>query len=263
MTKPAGRASLLEVRSLTVRYGGVHALDDVSLSVDEGTLVGLIGPNGAGKTTCIDALTGFTPHRGSVWLDGSCIDGFPPHRRARLGLVRTFQSVELFDDLDVRGNLLVAAARPRWWQPLADFVAPVRRGAPGASVARAVELLGVEHLLDRPTGELSEGERKLVGVCRALARTPRLLLLDEPAAGLDTTESLDLGARLRAVVDAGVTVLLVDHDMDLVLNICDTIHVLERGALLASGRPEEVIRDDRVVAAYLGAGAGSAPVVGR
>jgi branched-chain amino acid transport system ATP-binding protein len=246
---------LLETQGLSVRYGGVHALDDVSLSVDEAALVGLIGPNGAGKTTFIDALTGFTPCRGSVWLDGVCLDSLPPHRRARLGLVRTFQSVELFDDLDVLGNLLVAAGRPRWWRPVVDLVAPRRAASVPAAVARAVALLGIEHLLDRPTGELTEGERKLAGVCRALALDPRVLLLDEPAAGLDTTESRDLGARLRAVVDAGVAVLLVDHDMDLVMNVCDAIHVLDHGTLLASGPPAEVVRDERVVAAYLGAGA--------
>jgi branched-chain amino acid transport system ATP-binding protein len=244
--------TLLTVDSLTVRYGGVVALDDVSFSIEAGTLVGLIGPNGAGKTTCIDALTGYTPHTGRVRLDGTAIDGLPPHQRARLGLVRTFQSVELFDDLDVLGNLLVASATPRWWHPFADLVAPSRARSHVAAVDQAVELLGLDALADRPTSELTEGERKLVGVARALARGPRLLLLDEPAAGLDTSESAMLGRRLRAIVDSGVTVLLVDHDIDLLVKISDTLHVLENGSLLCSGAPVEVIRDDRVVAAYIG-----------
>ena len=245
---------LLRTESLTVRYGGVRAVDDVSLSVEEGRLVGFIGPNGAGKTTFIDALTGFVPYRGSVVFDGASVDDLAPHRRARLGLVRTFQQVELCDDLDVLGNLLVAAATPTWWRPLVDLVrpAPADRSRPAALEA-AVDVLELEHLLDRRTGELSEGERKLVGVCRALAARPRLLLLDEPAAGLDTTESRRLGSRLRRIVDTGVAVVLVDHDIDLVLAECDTIHVLEHGRMIASGTPDDVINDERVVAAYLGA----------
>ena len=226
---------LLRTEALTVQYGGVTAVDALSIDVDAGELVGLIGPNGAGKTSCIDALGGFVAYRGAVELDGRAIDGVSAHRRARLGLVRTFQQVELFDDLDVRGNLLVAAAR----RPIDE----------------AVDMFGIGHLLDRGTGELSEGERKLVGLARALARRPRVLLLDEPAAGLDTDESLALGFRLRAVVASGVAVLLVDHDMGLVLSVCDRVHVIEEGALIASGPPARVQSDPRVIAAYLGASA--------
>jgi branched-chain amino acid transport system ATP-binding protein len=187
-------------------------------------------------------------------LDGVRLDGLAPHERARRGLVRTFQQAELFDELDVRGNLLVAAARPTWWRPLADLVRPGRARTP-AALERAVALLGIGHLLDRPTDRLSEGERKLVGLCRALAAEPRVLLLDEPAAGLDTEESQDLGRRLRAIVDTDVTVLLVDHDVDLVLNACDVVHVVDNGGLIASGSPAAVRADERVVHAYLGTGA--------
>jgi ABC-type branched-subunit amino acid transport system ATPase component len=244
---------VLEVQRLSVAYGGVQALDGVDLSIRAAQLVGLIGPNGAGKTTFIEAVCGFTPATGSVVLDGVPVSALPAHRRARLGLVRTFQSVELFDDLDVRGNLLVAAAgRPVWWHRYVDLVRPGRPSAMGA-LERAAELTGIVHLLDRATTELSEGERKLVGVARALTGAPRMLLLDEPAAGLDSVESRALGACLLAIVAAGTTVLLVDHDMDLVLNVCDEVHVLERGRLLTSGTPDAIRRDDRVVAAYLGA----------
>jgi branched-chain amino acid transport system ATP-binding protein len=241
----------LSARSLTVSYGGVLAVDGVSLDLAAGTLAGLIGPNGAGKTSLIDALSGFVAYEGSVQLGGVTLDGLPPHQRARRGLVRSFQSVELFDDLDVRGNLLVAAERLTVWGALRDLVVP-RRSPIAARLDRAVDVSGVGHLLGRRTAELSEGERKLVGLCRALVTDPAVLLLDEPAAGLDTGESALLGERLRAVVGAGTAVLLIDHDMDLVLDVCDVVHVVDGGRLIASGTPAEVRGDDRVVAAYLG-----------
>jgi branched-chain amino acid transport system ATP-binding protein len=243
----------LRTEGLTVRYGGVQAVAELSIDVGDGEIVGLIGPNGAGKTTCIDAMSGFVAYDGHVWLDGEPIDGAPPHRRVRRGLARTFQSVELFDDLDVAANLLVAAERRRWWRPVADLVAPGRTKPDAPALERAVDLAGIDHLLARGTDELSEGERKLVGLGRALASDPRVLLLDEPAAGLDTAESLELAGRLRAVAAGGVSLLLVDHDMELVLSTCDRVHVVDAGRLLASGPPDEVCRDDRVVAAYLGA----------
>jgi branched-chain amino acid transport system ATP-binding protein len=246
--------TLLQTRSLSVSYGGVRAVDGVSLDVEAGTLAGLIGPNGAGKTSLIDALSGFVAYGGSVVLGDAPLDGLPPHERARRGLVRSFQTVELFDDLDVRGNLLVAADRLTVWGALRDLVAPRRLSSAGR-LDRAVDVVGIGHLLDRRAGELSEGERKLVGLCRALVAGPRLLLLDEPAAGLDTAESRRLGERLRAIVESGVALLLVDHDMDLVLNACDRVHVIDGGRHIASGTPDDVRRHEGVAAAYLGTGA--------
>jgi branched-chain amino acid transport system ATP-binding protein len=248
---------LLHTTSLTVSYGGVSAVDAVTLDIEAGTLVGLIGPNGAGKTSLIDALSGFVAYDGSVMLGDVTLDGLPPHQRARRGLVRSFQTVELFDDLDVRGNLLVAADRLTVWGALRDLVAP-GRGSPAGRLDRAVEVVQIGHLLDRGVDELSEGERKLVGLCRALVAAPKVLLLDEPAAGLDTAESHRLGETLRAMVDAGTTVLLVDHDMDLVLNVCDVVHVMEGGRHITSGTPDEVRSHERVAAAYLGIGSTSA-----
>jgi branched-chain amino acid transport system ATP-binding protein len=242
---------VLRIHSLTVAYGGVCAVDGVSIDVEAGTLVGLIGPNGAGKTSLIDALSGFVAYDGGVTLDGAALDGLAPHQRVRRGLARSFQTVELFDDLDVRGNLLVATERVTVGRALRDLVAPRRPGTSGR-LERAVDVVGIRPLLDRPTAELSEGERKLVGVCRALATEPRVLLLDEPAAGLDTEESRRLGERLRAVVASGTTVVLIDHDMDLVLGTCDVVHVIERGRHIASGPPDEIRHDPRVTAAYLG-----------
>jgi branched-chain amino acid transport system ATP-binding protein len=240
----------LSARSLTVTYSGVRAVDGVSLDLEAGSLAGLIGPNGAGKTSLVDALSGFIPYEGSVTLGDAPLDGLPPHERARRGLVRSFQSVELIDDLDVRGNLLVAADRVSVWGALRDLVVP--RSPAAGRLDRAVDVAGVGHLLDRRTDELSEGERKLVGLCRALVADPGVLLLDEPAAGLDTGESRRLGDRLLAVVEAGTAVLLIDHDMDLVLDVCDVVHVVDGGRQIATGTPAEVRNDDRVIAVYLG-----------
>jgi branched-chain amino acid transport system ATP-binding protein len=245
---------MLQTQELTVAYGGVKANDSVSLRVDEGELLGLIGPNGAGKTTFIDAITGFAPvSRGSVVFCDQDITRWSPHRRARQGLTRTFQSVELFDD-----NLLAANEPAEWWTVLADLAAPRRQAAAVESAEWALELLGLAHLADRASGDLSEGQRKLVGLARALASRPKLILIDEPAAGLDTTESAQLGGRLRRVVDSGTTVLLIDHDMGLVMSVCDRLYVLNFGAVLAEGDPARVRDDPAVVAAYLGSDAGEA-----
>jgi branched-chain amino acid transport system ATP-binding protein len=244
--------SLLEVDRLRVSFGGVVAVDDVSFGVEPGTLVGLIGPNGAGKTTCIEALTGYLANAsGRVEFDGRDLDGMAPHRRARLGLVRTFQAVELFDDLTVRDNLRAAANRRTWWQSLGDLVAP-RWHADESAIDAALDLLGLADVAGEMPTQLPQGTRKLVGVARALACGPRMLLLDEPAAGLDTTESVALGERLRAVVDSGVTVLLVDHDMGLVLGVSDHVVVLDFGKVIASGPPAAMRENPGVVAAYLG-----------
>jgi branched-chain amino acid transport system ATP-binding protein len=244
--------SLLEVERLRVAFGGVVAVDDVSFAVDEGALVGFIGPNGAGKTTCIDALTGYVPHAaGRVVFDGHDFRGLPPHQRARRGLVRTFQAVELFDDLTVRANLRAAANRRTWWRSLGDLVAP-RWHDDESAIDDALELLDLADVAAELPAQLSQGKRKLVGVARALACRPALVLLDEPAAGLDTTESVELGARLRAIVDSGVTVLLVDHDMGLVLGTCDRVIVLDFGRVIANGAPEHVRQNADVIAAYLG-----------
>ena len=244
--------SLLEVDNLRVTFGGVAAVDCVSFSVEEQSLVGLIGPNGAGKTTCIEALTGYLPQAtGLVRFLGHDLTGVPPHRRAHLGLARTFQSVELFDDLTVRENLRAAANRRTVWQSLRDLVAP-RWHNDECVIDRALDVVGLADAADALPTELSQGQRKLAGVARALACRPRLLLLDEPAAGLDATETLALGGRLRDVVDDGVSILLVDHDMGLVLGTCDQIVVLDFGRVLSTGTPDRVRNDERVLAAYLG-----------
>ncbi len=230
---------LLEVRNLTVRYGGVVAVDDVTFSVEEGQIVGLIGPNGAGKTTTIDALCGFHDYEGGVALWGRDVAGYSPHRRAALGLARTFQLAGVSDDLTVEENVQVGQHRATAHDPDA--------------LTRILDQLGLVEMRDLQVSMLSQGQRQLVSVARALAGEPRLLLLDEPAAGLDSTESLWLADRLRAVRDTGVTILLVDHDMSLVLNLCDSIDVLDFGALIATGTPEQIRANELVSTAYLGA----------
>jgi branched-chain amino acid transport system ATP-binding protein len=242
--------SVLAARGITVAYGGVHALSDVDLTVEAGELVGLIGPNGAGKTTFVDAVTGFTPHGGTVHLDGRDLTGAPPHACARAGLSRTWQSGELFDDLSVGENLAVAADRKGWWTTIARSA-----GRPGAVPRGGADVLarvGLDDAIDAAPTDLSQGQRKLVGVARALAAGPRLVCLDEPAAGLDTGESRQLGRRLRAVVDGGTAMLLIDHDMGLVMSVCDRVVVLEFGEVIAVGRPEQIRSDPAVVTAYLG-----------
>ncbi|MWA05422.1 ATP-binding cassette domain-containing protein [Actinomadura sp. LD22] len=249
-------SATLTAAGLTVRYGGVRALSGVDLTVEPGTLVGLIGPNGAGKTTCIDALTGFASATGRVRLGGDDLTGLRPDVRARRGLARTWQAGELFGDLTVRENLLVAAGHRSWRQAITEFLG---RSAPDPAAAEeALDLLGLREHAGTMPDELSHGTRKLVGVARAVASRPHVLCLDEPAAGLDAGESRELGERLRSVAGTGTGVLLVDHDMDLVLSACDSVVVLEFGEVIASGAPDDVRRDPRVVAAYLG-GAAATP----
>jgi branched-chain amino acid transport system permease protein len=243
--RPSG-APVLATEGLSVDFHGVQALRDVGFEIGEGELVGLIGPNGAGKTTFVDAVTGFVGSRGRVTLDGRDLDRRPPHERAALGLARTWQSGDLFDDLLVEENLAVAQDRSPAWR------IAFRDRADGQAIADALALFELGWAAKASPADLSQGHRKLIGVARALAARPRLLLLDEPAAGLDTTESTALGGHLRAIADRGQSTLLIDHDMGLVLSICDRVVVLEFGELIADGAPEVVRRDPRVVAAYLG-----------
>jgi branched-chain amino acid transport system ATP-binding protein len=254
----SGNQPLLDVRGLRVTYGGVVAVCDVDMSVGHNQVYGLIGPNGAGKTSMIDALTGYyAPSAGTVTFAGTDITRMRPHRRARMRLARTFQSVELFDDLTVDENLLVASERAGVRHALRDLFLPAR--APDRhAVDWAIEICGLTAVADRYPREISHGQRKLVGVGRALAQEPRLVLLDEPAAGLDTDESAELGRRLRSLPDEhDVSVLLIDHDMGLVLGVCDEVTVLDFGRTIAHGSPQEVRADERVLEAYLGSHHGS------
>jgi ABC-type branched-subunit amino acid transport system ATPase component/ABC-type branched-subunit amino acid transport system permease subunit len=246
-TAPEPGAVVLAVRDVGVCHGGVVALDAVSFEVRSGEIVGVIGPNGAGKTTLLDTVSGYQRGTGTVEFDGRDLSSLAPHRRSRAGLGRTFQGIELYEDLSVEENVLVGESAARHG---GDHVGSTE----GTQLrSRLFETLHLSSHRGRPARELSQGRRQLVSIARALAGRPRLLLLDEPAAGLDSSESRWLGERLRAVRAAGVTVLLVDHDMGLVLDVCDRIVVLDLGKVIAQGTPAEIKADPRVAAAYLGA----------
>ena len=229
---------LLEVTHLSVHYSGVAAVTDVSLGVRRGSIVGLIGPNGAGKTTLLDALCGLVAACGRLEFDGSTLTGLP-HVRARRGIARTFQGLELFEQLTVVENIEIGAN--------------VNREAGGRVAADAlIRELGLDARRDTVVGELSQGQRQLVSIARSLAGRPRLLLLDEPASGLDTSESAWLGAHLEKIRQRGVSMLLVEHDVALVAAVCDIIYVLDFGRVIAVGSPAEIGASPEVAAAYLG-----------
>ncbi|MFT4265240.1 MAG: branched-chain amino acid ABC transporter permease/ATP-binding protein [Nocardioides sp.] len=240
-SSPVAIDPILTISEVGVRYGRVVANEDVSFEARSGEIIGLIGPNGAGKTTLIDAITGFARSTGSVTLDGLDLSGLKPFERSRKGLGRTFQGIELYEDLSVRENVEVGTTAARYSHADGALDIDVYLGL--------VDLSDVAH---RPVRELSVGQRQLVSVARALAGRPRVVLLDEPAAGLDTGESQWLGERLRRVRDAGISVVMVEHDMGLVLDICDRIVVLNLGKVVAVGTPAEIQGNDEVKRAYLG-----------
>jgi branched-chain amino acid transport system ATP-binding protein len=232
--------SLLEVRGVMVRFGGVMAVGGVDLDAEVGQVTGLIGPNGAGKTTLFNVISGMQePTAGNVLVSGVDITGEAPHKRAKRGLARTFQRLELFWSLSVRDNVRVAAELAA--VPDVD-----------GTVDTLLDKVGVSDLADSVAGDLPTGSARLVEIARALATMPRLLLLDEPASGLDDSETERLGTLLRELASDGLGVLLVEHDMDLVMHVCDRIHVLDLGNIISVGTPAEIQHDEAVLRAYLG-----------
>ncbi|MFJ1456317.1 ABC transporter ATP-binding protein [Nocardia wallacei] len=233
--------SLLEVDDVTVVFGGNRALDGAGLRAERGAVTGLIGPNGAGKSTLFDVICGLRkPTTGRVAIGGTDVTRLGPSRRSRHGLARTFQRLELFGRLTVRDNLLVAAELGRH-----------RRQAAG-TVTEIIERLGLQEVADTSADDLPTGTARLVEVGRAIAARPSLILLDEPAAGQDHTETERFGELLRSLADDGAAVLLVEHDMGLVMNVCDEVFVLDLGKVIASGPPAVIREDEVVLAAYLG-----------
>jgi branched-chain amino acid transport system ATP-binding protein len=241
--------SLLETVDVKVRFGGNVALDDVSITVEPASITGLIGPNGAGKTTLFNAITGLQALSGGrVLLNGKDVTKLPPHKRARQGLARTFQRLELFTSLSVRDNVQVAGEiRNRWG------VGGGRMDAK-AEAERIIELVGLTEVADREVGEIPTGQARVVELARALMIQPTLLLLDEPASGQTEEETEAFGKLLRKLAtEDGLGICLVEHDMALVMDVCETIHVLEFGRIISSGSAEHVRNDPVVIDAYLGA----------
>lgn len=232
--------AILEVRGLMMRFGGVMALNNVDVDVPTGKVTGLIGPNGAGKTTLFNVINGMLePSSGTVRLSGVDATRFPPHRRAKLGLARTFQRLELFASLSVRDNVRVGAE-------LAG-----RRHIKRA-VNKIIDRVGLDEVADRTAGELPTGSARLVEIARALATQPTVLLLDEPASGLGEEETVHLSRLLRNLASEGLAILLVEHDVNFIMDVCDSIYVLNLGEVIAHGSPDEIRRNPLVLSAYLG-----------
>lgn len=240
---------LLETIDVRVRFGGNVALDDVSFSVEAATVTGLIGPNGAGKTTLFNTITGLQPLSGGrIMFNGRDVSKEPPHKRTRMGLARTFQRLELFTSLSVRDNVRVAGEiRNRWsWRtPRMDV---------NAECDRIIDLVGLREVVDREVGEIPTGQARVVELARALMIKPTLVLLDEPASGQTEDETERFGELLKDLArEDGLGICLVEHDMSLVMNVCETIHVLDFGRMIASGDAEEIRNNPAVIDAYLGA----------
>jgi branched-chain amino acid transport system ATP-binding protein len=236
---------ILETRDVVVRFGVLQAVSRASIEVIEGRVTGLIGPNGAGKTTCFNVITGLQePTSGKVLFEGKDITNKNPYKRARLGIARTFQKLEVFGSLSARENILVAAEQRKTWD---------RSGFNPKTVCDEIlEKTGLTDVSEFMVGTLPTGTARLVELARALASNPRVLLLDEPSSGLNEEETAEMASLLRTFVNEGLAVLLVEHDMSFVMGTCEYIHVLDFGTIIASGTPSEVQANNAVQAAYLG-----------
>jgi branched-chain amino acid transport system ATP-binding protein len=248
---------MLELSGITQVFGGVTALDDVSFSITKGDITGVIGPNGAGKTTLFNIVTGiYTQTAGRVLLESRDISGLPPEKLVRLGMVRTFQNIELFGQMSVLENVMVglhtksssgllSCSLKMPWSMTEERC--IREGA-----MKWLDFTGITELADVTAANLPFGKGRLLEIARALASEPRIILMDEPAAGLNSQETLMLASLIKRIRDLGVTVVLVEHDMELVMDICDRIVVLNLGRKLAEGTPREIQENCEVIAAYLG-----------
>jgi branched-chain amino acid transport system ATP-binding protein len=250
-------SAILEVRDLRKAYAGVHALDGVSFAVEAGSVTGLIGPNGSGKSTAIDCISGFQKlDSGSVVLAGHDVTGRKPHLIARAGLMRTFQTVRIYERLSLRDNLAIATQqfdRATWVDELLRTKRYRAAVAEGETRARElVELIGLQRYWDIETGILSYGQKKLVALAAALMPRPRIVVLDEPVAGVNPTRIREIEEALAALNRAGETFLIVEHNVEFITNLCHRVIVLEQGRKLAEGTGGEIHADSRVLEAYLG-----------
>lgn len=249
---------LLETKDLGITFGGLQALDDVYLTVDSKEIVGLIGPNGAGKTTVFNLLTGvYLPTKGAIRFEGQSIIGKKPYQINRRGIARTFQNIRLFKNMTVMDNIKVAMNQnmhytvaegifrlPRFWKEEKQVEVKAKE---------LLHIFGMEDTADSVAANLPYGQQRKLEILRALASRPKLLLLDEPAAGMNPTETHELMETIRGIRDNfGVGILLIEHDMSLVMGVCERIYVLDYGTLIANGTPEEIRNNERVIKAYLG-----------
>jgi len=249
---------LLETRNLGKNFGGLLALDDLHLQIPEGALYGLIGPNGAGKTTVFNLLSGFlSPTRGDIFFNGINITGLPPEKITLLGIARTFQNIRLFEDLSVLDNVLVGfhcRRRASWWRAALRFPGYLQEERAHVTRGRALlEEVGLAEAAEEKAGQLPYGHQRRLEIIRALATGPRLLLMDEPAAGLNPQETRELMDFLRAIHrEHRLTILVIEHNLRLVMGLCQQITVLDHGLTLAAGPPQEVRNNPAVIKAYLG-----------
>jgi branched-chain amino acid transport system ATP-binding protein len=254
----SGMAPLLDVQDLTVRFRGLVAVDHVSFAVEAGTVHGLIGPNGAGKTTCFNLVSGLIPPSGGhVALAGTPLDGLPSWKRTRAGLSRTFQNIRMFQEMTVRENVMTGM-QARMQASIPEILSRLGRFRPEETAAKAradelLEFVGLAASADRRAGDLPYGDQRRLEIARALASDPKLLLLDEPAAGMNPAETQDLVGLLNRLKQGGLTLLLVEHDMHFVMSLCDRITVLNFGRKISEGAPREIREDPAVIEAYLGA----------
>jgi branched-chain amino acid transport system ATP-binding protein len=250
---------MIEVKSLTQRFGGITALEDVSFTIGKGAITGIIGPNGAGKTTLFNIITGiYSQTSGSVFLEGCDISSLPAEKLAAKGLVRTFQNIELFGNMTVLENVMLglhsrtssgifACMGKMPWHLREERIIRVEADS-------WLDFCGISDLAEQKAANLSFGKGRMLEIARAMAVNPTIILMDEPAAGLNNRETGELAILIRKIRDLGVTIALVEHDMELVMDICDRIIVLNLGSKLAEGTPREIQEDPAVIAAYLGEG---------
>ena len=250
---------MLELKSICKNFGGVRALQNVSCAIDKGNITGIIGPNGAGKTTLFNIVTGlYTASSGEVFFEGENITGYAPERLAKLGLIRTFQNVELFNRMTVLENVMVgyhSRTRSGMISCLLKFPRHLREEkAIRKQALEKLKFAGLEEMADLEAGSLPFGQGRLLEIARALAAEPGLILMDEPAAGLNSRETADLADLIRKINQLNITIVLVEHDMDLIMEVCDNILVLNLGQKLAEGTPRQIQENRDVVKAYLGDG---------